>query len=125
MLAALNVVAVGLGIGAGGLTATVVALILGGSLSLLRVEDGAEIGLVVGVLAGLVTAGWVAGRMARHSARFHGAVTGLLLAGLIVLVARVGGSPAPATTVAWLSLLSATVAGLSGWWAGIRKQKRS
>jgi hypothetical protein len=122
MLAALNIMAVGLGLGAGGLSATILALVLGSLLSVIGVENGADIGLVTGVGFGLAVAGWVSGRLARHSERFHGSVTGLLLAGLIVVVARMGGSPAPTVTVIWLALVAATVAGLTGWLAGRRKR---
>jgi len=125
MLAALNIVAIGLGIGAGGLAATVVALALGGLLSVAGVDGGADIGLVAGVVVGLAVAGWVSGRMARHSERFHGAVTGLLLAGLIVFVARMGGSPASTASVLWLALVAAVIAGLTGWLAGRRKRAGS
>ena len=122
MLAALNIAAVGLGLGAGGLSATILALVVGGLLSVIGVESGADIGLVIGVGFGLAVSGWVSGRLARHSERFHGAVTGLLLAGLIIVVARMGGSPAPTVTVIWLALLAATVAGSTGWLAGRRKR---
>lgn len=122
MLAALNIVAVGLGLGAGGLSATLLALAVGSLLSVIGVENGADIGLLTGVGFGLAVAGWVSGRFARHSERFHGAVTGLLLAGLIIVVARMGGSPAPTVTVIWLALVAATVAGSTGWLAGRRKR---
>jgi hypothetical protein len=125
VLAALNLVAVGLGIGAGGLSATVLALVLGGLLSVAGIDGGADIGLVIGIVTGLAVAGWVSGRMASHSERFHGAVTGLLLAGLIMVVARLGGSPAPSLSVIWLAVLAATIAGLTGWLAGRRKQAGS
>jgi hypothetical protein len=123
VLAALNVAAVGLGIGAGGLSATVIALAVGGGLSLLGVERGGDIGLVLGVLIGLALAGWVSGRMAKHSERFHGSVTGLALAGVIIVVARLGGSPADTGTVIWLAVLAAVISGLTGWLAG--RSKRS
>ena len=125
MLAALNIVAIGLGLGAGSLAATILALTLGGLLTVAGVEGGADIGLVVGVVLGLAVAGWVSGHMARHSERFHGAVTGLLLAGLIVVVARLGGSPAPTVSVLWLALVAAVIAGLTGWLAGRRKRSGS
>ena len=121
----MNIVAIGLGLGAGGLAATVLALALGGLLTLAGVEGGADIGLVAGVVVGLAVAGWVSGHMARHSERFHGAVTGLLLAGLLVFVARIGGSPAPTVSVLWLALVAAVIAGLAGWLAGRRKQTGS
>jgi hypothetical protein len=122
MLAALNLAAVGLGVGAGGLSATVLALVIGGLLTLLGVGNGGDIGLVIGVLLGLAVSGWVAGRMARHSERFHGAVTGLVLAGVVIVIARLGGSPAGTGTVIWLALLAAVVAGSTGWLAGRRKR---
>ena len=125
MLAALNLVAVGLGIGAGGLSATILALVLGGLLTVAGVQGGADIGLVAGIVGGLAVAGWVSGRMARHSERFHGAVTGLLLAGLIMVVARLGGSPAPTLSVIWLAVLAALISGLTGWLAGRRKRSAS
>ena len=120
----MNIMAVGLGLGGGALAATLIGLAVGGLLAVIGVETGPDIGLVVGVLAGLATAGWVAGRLARHSERFHGAVTGLLLAGLIVVVARLGGSPAPTASVLWLALIAAIVSGLTGWLAGRSKQSQ-
>jgi hypothetical protein len=123
MLAALNIGAIGLGIGAGGLAATLVALLISGALTLAGVDEGANIGLIVGVLSGLAIAGWVSGNLARHSERFHGAVTGLLLAGLVIVVARLGGSPAGTGSVLWLALIAAVVSGLTGWLAGRRKQR--
>jgi LPXTG-motif cell wall-anchored protein len=125
MLAALNILAIGLGLGAGSLVGTVLALALGGLLTVVGVEGGADIGLVAGILVGLAVAGWVSGHLARHSERFHGAVTGLLLAGLIVFVARIGGSPAPTMSVLWLALVGAVIAGFAGWLAGRRKQTGS
>jgi hypothetical protein len=122
MLAALNIAAVGLGVGAGGLSATVAAFLISAVLSLLGVEGGDDIGLFSGVVVGLAVAGWVSGRMARHSERFHGAVTGLLLAGLVIVLARLGGSPASTSSVLWLALLSSVVGGASGWLAGVRKR---
>ncbi|MGC2240567.1 MAG: hypothetical protein WA726_06990 [Acidimicrobiia bacterium] len=125
MLAALNIAAVGLGVGAGGLFTTLLALLLGGGLSLLGVEIGPDIGLVAGIVGGLGVGGWVSGRFANHSERFHGAVTGLILAGVIVVVARLGGSGASTGSVIWLAILSAVIAGLTGWLAGKRKRRAS
>lgn len=122
MLAALNIAAVGLGVGAGGLSATVAAFAISALLSLFGVENGPDIGLFSGVLVGLAAAGWVSGRMANHSERFHGAVSGLLLAGLVIVLARFGGSPASTVSVLWLAVLSSVVAGTTGWLAGRRKR---
>jgi len=120
MLAALNLGAVALGVAAGGLLASLTALVVSGTLTLVGVEAGADIGLVIGVLAGLAVGGWVAGLRSVHSHRFHGMITGLVLAFVIVLIARLGGSPAPTPTVLWLALVAVAVAGLFGWLAGRR-----
>lgn len=120
MLAALNIGAVLLGVATGGLTASALGLILGSGLTVLGVDQGPGIGLVAGVLSGLAAGGWVAGKRARHSARFHGAVTGLVMAFLVLVIAVLGGSPASTMSVIWLAVLSTFIAGLSGWLAGRR-----
>jgi hypothetical protein len=92
MLAALNVSAVALGVAGGGLMATIVALGLGGLLSVVNVPNGADLGLLVGILVGLVFGGWLAGRFAVHSHRFHGSIVGLAITALIVLLASLGAA---------------------------------
>jgi hypothetical protein len=124
MLAALNVAAVVLGVAAGGLTASLLALLLSGGLTVIGVETGADIGLVVGIVGGFAAGGWLAGKRAVHSERFHGMVTGLLLAFVIVVIARLGGSPASTGVVVWLAVLAAAISGLAGWWAGRNKAPR-
>ena len=121
MLAALNIGAVALGVASGTLTASVLALLVAGGLSIAGIETGSDIGLVIGILVGLGLGGWVAGAKAKQSERFHGAVTGLLIASLIIVIARFGGSPAPTPTVVWLAVLSIFVSGVAGWLAGRRK----
>jgi hypothetical protein len=123
MLAALNFGVVLVSVAAGGLTASLVSLALGGILSMSGVEEGAGIGLVVGIVAGFLVGGWVAGARSAHSHRFHGMITGLLLAFVIVIVARLGGSPASTTSVIWLAVVSIALSGLSGWLAGARKTR--
>lgn len=121
VLAALNLGAVVFGVAAGGLVASLVALITSGLLSVFGIETGADLGLVIGVFAGLATGGWVAGSRSAHSHRFHGMVTGLVLAFVIIVSARLGGSPAPTPTILWLALIAVVVAGLTGWLAGRRR----
>ncbi|HUF15346.1 MAG TPA: hypothetical protein VMQ46_05615 [Acidimicrobiia bacterium] len=125
MLAALNFGALALGVAAGGLTASLLALLLSGGLTLLGVDGGAGIGLVAGIVAGLGAGGWVAGTRAVHSNRFHGMVTGLILAFVVVLIARLGGSPASTTVVIWLAFVSIAISGLAGWFAGRRAAPRA
>lgn len=109
-----------MGVAAGGLAASVLGLVLGSGLALLGIDQGPGIGLVVGIVSGLAIGGWVSGTRARHSARFHGAVTGLVLAFLVLVIAVLGGSPASTASVIWLAVLSMFIAGLSGWLAGRR-----
>lgn len=122
MLAALNLGAIILGVAAGGLTASLLGLLLGGILSVVGVEGGGDIGLVVGILSGMAVGGWLAGLRARHSERFHGAVTGLVLAFLVMVIAVMGGSPASTLAIIWLAVLAIVVSGLAGWLAGRRKR---
>lgn len=121
VLAALNFGALALGVAAGGLAASVIGLAVSGLLVLIGVETGPDIGLVVGVLAGLATGGWVAGLRSVHSHRFHGMVTGLILAFVIMAIARLGGSPAPTLTVIWLAIFAVIISGVFGWLAGRRR----
>jgi hypothetical protein len=125
VIAALNFGAVALGVASGSLAASVFALLVGGVLTIAGVETGSNIGLVIGILVGFGVGGWVAGTKAKHSERFHGAVTGLLIAFLIMVIARFGGSTAPTPTVVWLAALSILVSGVAGWLAGRRKLTKS
>lgn len=125
VLAALNFGAIALGIGTGGLTASLATLLFSGGLTLVGLENGAEAGLVIGLVLGLAVGGWVAGLRAIHSERFHGMVTGLLLAFMVVIIARLGGSPASTPAVIWLAVVCVAISGLAGWLAGRRKAPRS
>lgn len=109
-----------LGVGAGGLTASVVSLALGLGLGLLG-DWGPDVGLVIGILTGLAVGGWLSGRRSVHSHRFHGSVTGLVLAFVVVAIARFGGSPANTGSVLWLAVVSMVVGGLAGWLGGRRR----
>ncbi len=121
VLAALNIGAVLLGVASGGLVASLVGLLIGGGLVVAGVDSGPGIGLVAGIFAGMASGGFVSGARATHSSRFHGAVTGLALAFLVMMVAVLGGSPASTLAIIWLAVLSTLVAGLGGWLAGKRR----
>ena len=120
MLASLRVLAILLGLGIGALTATVLSLILWLALTAAGLDDAALAGLTVALLIGLVVGGYAAGRMAVVSHRFHGSVTGLVIAALVLVIARLGGSPAPTAQVLWLALLGVVLGGLGGAIAGRR-----
>lgn len=123
MLAALNFGAVALGVAAASLSASIVAVVLGGVLTLTGLEGGADVGLVMGIVSGLAIGGWVAGSRALHSERFHGMVTGLLSAFVVVVIARLGDSPASTPVVIWLAILSIAISGLAGWLTGKKKER--
>ena len=70
--------------------------------------------------AGLLAGGYAAGRMAPVSARFHGSLAGMGMAVVVVVVARLGGSPAPAGSVLLLAVLAIVLGGLGGLAGGRR-----
>ncbi len=117
MLAALNLGAVVLGVAAGGLAASILSLVLGLGLGLIA-DWGPDVGLVIGIMVGLAVGGWLSGSKSVHSHRFHGSITGLVLAFVIVAIARLGGSPASTGSVLWLALVSIVTGGLAGWLGG-------
>ena len=123
MLAALNIGAVLLGVATGGLVASIVGLLLGGLLAVFGVASGPDIGLVIAVVSGMAAGGYMAGARAKHSSRFHGAVTGLVLAFVVMIIAVLGGSPASTLSIIWLALLSTVIAGSGGWLAGRRRSR--
>ncbi len=121
MIAALNFGAVIGGVAAGALSASLLALLFSSVLTLVGLDNGDGIGLVVGIVLGLAAGGWVAGSRANHSERFHGMVTGLLLAFIVVAIARLGGSTASTLVVVWQAFLAIVISGFAGWWAGRSK----
>lgn len=71
--------------------------------------------LTLSIMVGLISGGLTAGRIAPGQGRFHGSLTGLGMALVVVVVARLGGSPAPTGQVLWLALLAILLGGLAGW----------
>jgi len=108
------------GVGAGSLASAVVGLLVAAATAVLGSGDSSLAGVTGGVVAGLLTAGTVAGRLAPVWARFHGALAGLGLAFVVVLVSIFGGSPAPAAQIIWLGVLGILLGGLAGTVAGRR-----
>ena len=123
VLAALNLGAVILGVGAGGLAASILSLLLGLVLGLFG-DWGPDVGLVIGIVVGLAVGGWLSGSKSRHSHRFHGSITGLVLAFIIVAIARFGGSPANTGSVLWLAVVAIVTGGVAGWLGGRRRTAR-
>lgn len=106
--------AVLLGVGAGSLLTTILALAAWPVLELLSVRPAPIAALLFGIVIGLAGGGFVAGRIARLAQLFHGALSGLGLAGLVTIVARLGGSPAATSRVLVLAVVAVVVGGLGG-----------
>jgi hypothetical protein len=121
VLAALRIPAVLMGVGSGALAATVVSLLASFAFQLADAEGGARAGLVPGMLVGFAVGGYVAGRLVVHSHRFHGSVTGLGIAALVVFIARGGGSEATLGQVLLLAVIGITIGGLTGTISGRRR----
>jgi putative membrane protein (TIGR04086 family) len=120
VLASLRLLAVVTGLGIAALAAALLATTLSLILTVIGIDDAPQIGLTAGILLGLLAGGYASGRMAVVAHRFHGSVTGLLTAALVLIIARLGGSPAPTAPVLWLALLAVVVGGLGGSLAGRR-----
>lgn len=123
MLVALRPIAVMAGIAVGGLTTTVLALLLWFPLAALGLEEAPSAALGLGLLAGLITAGYVAGRLALTAFRFHGAFTGLLGGFGFILVSILGGSPAGVGRMLLLAAIAVACGAAGGIVAG--HQRRS
>ncbi len=121
MWAALSWRAVWLGLAAGTLASGVFFGVGYLAVSFLDGAPARAVVLVVSVLVGLAAAGVTAGRTAPHSGRFHGSLAGMGIALVVVVVARLGGSPAPTGQVLWLSLLAMAIGGSGGWYGARRK----
>ena len=101
------------GVGGGTLLAAVVYLIG----YLLVAPTRGELLLVIALLGGLGAGGWISGRLAPYNGRFHGSLSGLVIAGVVIVISRLGGSPAPASQVLVLAAIAIVVGGLTGWLA--------
>ncbi|HVR32218.1 MAG TPA: TIGR04086 family membrane protein [Acidimicrobiia bacterium] len=122
MLASLRVLAILTGLGIGALAATVLSLLFWAILAAIGMDDAALAGLTTAILIGFGVGGYAAGRIALVAHRFHGSVTGLAIAALVLVITRLGGSPAPTAQVLWLALLAVVFGGLGGAIAGSRKR---
>lgn len=121
MLGTVRISAVMVGTAGGALVAA--AVFLAGLLvaRLVGAEEGPALVLSVSLLAGLTGGGYLAGRVAPFNGRFHGSITGLAMAAVVLLVSILGGSPAPTSQVVLLSAIAIVVGGFAGWLGGRRR----
>ncbi len=114
MLLSLRFLALLIGAGAGSLVQIVVALLVGAGLVMLGIEEGSSVVLLPSLVLGFLVGGFVAGRMSFHSARLHGAATGILIAAVTVVTARRGGSDAGVIEVLILAVVAMLFGGIGG-----------
>jgi hypothetical protein len=115
--------AVLIGIACGALVATVAGLALWPVFDGLGVDYPPQAAITAGVILGLAASGYSAGRLTSIAHRFHGSVAGLGMAGVVLVVARLGGSPAPPLQVIWLALLGMVAGGAGGILGGRRRAR--
>jgi putative membrane protein (TIGR04086 family) len=125
VISALRLTSIVAAVAVGGLTTTVAALVLWAMFTMIGVGDPPGAALVAGLGLGLGAAGYVAGRTARAFWRFHGMVAGLAVAALVVVVSRLGGSPAPTPQVLLLAAIGIIIGGVGGVIGGRRARLRS
>lgn len=114
-------------IGTAGGTLLGAAIFLTGLLvaRLVGADGGPAVLLPVSLLAALSGGGFLAGRVAPFNGRFHGSVTGLVVAAVVLVISILGGSPAPTGQVALLAVIAIVVGGFSGWLGGRRRYNGS
>lgn len=123
MLAAVRWRAVMIGFGLGTLAVAALALVLWLILSLLSVEDAASIATAFGTLGGFLVAGWLAGRRAPFSPWYHGALAAMGIALIVVVTARLGGSPAPTSQILLLAAIAIGLGAAGGFVGGNRAHR--
>lgn len=114
MLASLKILPVLFGVGGGGLVATILSLVLWAGLASIGMSDAPLAGLTAAIVIGLIAAGYVAGRFAPHTQRFHGSVSGLLMSTVVYFIAVLGGSPASIGQILLLLGLGMVLGGVGG-----------
>ncbi len=117
----LHPIGLALGLGMAFLVMGVVTLLGWALLAMLGRPDPATAAAVAGAPLGAIAGGWLAGRVSLRP-EFHGALTGVLFAGIVTILSVLDGSPAPAGTMA-LFLAIGVVLGLIGGWVA-RRWKR-
>jgi putative membrane protein (TIGR04086 family) len=121
MLGVLRISAVMIGAAGGALVSSAVFLVGLLAARLAGAEAGPAIVLSLSLLAGLAAGGYLSGRVAPYNGRFHGSMTGLVMAAIVLIISVLGGSPAPTGQVALLAAMAIVVGGISGWLGGRRR----
>ena len=114
VLGVLRLKAILAGLAAGTLSSGVAFVLLALAARAFQSETITGLSLSLSVVIGMVVGGYVAGRLATVNPRFHGSVTGLVLAALTLIISVRGGSPAPLGSVLLLALVAIVAGGLGG-----------
>lgn len=86
-----------------------------------QTETATGLSLSISLVVGLCSAGYASGRMAPVNGRFHGSIASLGIAAIVIVIARLSGSPAPTGQVLLLALMAIVLGGLGGWLGGRRR----
>ena len=121
MLGVLRLSAVMIGTAGGALLSSAVFLVGLLAARVAGADEGPALVLSFSLLAGLSGGGYLAGRVAPYNGRFHGSMTGLVMAAVVLAISMLGGSPAPTGQVALLAAIAVVVGGISGWLGGRRR----
>ena len=121
MLGVLRLSAVMIGTAGGALLSSAVFLVGLLAARVAGADEGPALVLSFSLLAGLSGGGYLAGRVAPFNGRFHGSMTGLVMAAVVLAISMLGGSPAPTGQVALLAAIAVVVGGISGWLGGRRR----
>jgi hypothetical protein len=110
-------------IGAAGGTLLSAAFFLVGLLvaRLVGADEGPALVLSLSLVVGLAGGGYLAGRVAPFNGRFHGSITGLAMAAVVIVISILGGSPAPTGQVVLLAVIAIVIGGITGWLGGRRR----
>ena len=121
MLGTVRISAVMVGTAGGALVAGAVFLLGLLIARLVGAEEGPALVLSFSLVAGLTGGGYLARRVAPFNGRFHGSITGLAMAAVVLLISILGGSPAPTSQVVLLAAIAIVVGGFAGWLGGRRR----
>jgi hypothetical protein len=120
LLGILRLKAILLGTGGGVLSSGLTFALGAFAARLTGSETMAGIALTSSVLVGFGLGGYVAGRTAPVNGRFHGSITALIVAAIVITVAAIGGSRLPLGSVLLLALIATVSGGIGGSLGGRR-----
>jgi len=109
------------GLAVGVVVAAIISVASWTVLNSIEVDDASTVALFIGLAAGLPAAGYAAARSTLRAV-FHGALTGLIMAGGVSLYASSSGGTASLPSLVALLGGGLVLGGAGGWFADRRKR---